>query len=183
MHRRDKDVFEVLVREHTAMLLTYIRATVRDRGIVDDIFQETMLTAWRRFGDYDPNRPLAHWLRGIARRLVLAHYASLRRRHAYYDESLLEAVEQRMSSIDSHTGDTWPDKIAALDLCLERLPESLRQRIRLFYTDDRETAEIAEQLNTSREAIKKRLQRARSLLAECLRQKGLFPLPSPEVQS
>ncbi len=163
------------------MLLTYIRAAVRDHGVVDDIFQETMLTAWRRFRDYDPTRPLAHWLRGIARRLILAHYASLRRRQVYCDESFLEAIEQRMSRIDSHTGDTWSDKVAALDLCLERLPESLRQSIRLFYTDNRGTAEIAQQLNASQEAVKKRLQRARALLADCLRRKGLFPLSSPEV--
>ena len=183
MIRRDKEVFSVLVREHAGMLLTYIRTTVRDAATVDDIFQDTMLTAWKRFNDYDPDRPLAHWLRGIARKLILAHYAARRKRPAYCEAAFLTAIDERMAQIDHHTGDTWSDKIAALDVCMEQLPEPLRRSIGLFYSDDLGTEEIAERMRTSREAVKKRLQRARAMLADCLRRKGLFPLSVQEAGS
>jgi RNA polymerase sigma factor (sigma-70 family) len=90
MGQRDREVFSVLVREHMDMLLTYVRSTVHDAATVEDIFQETMLVAWRRFDDYDQSRPLAHWLRGIARKLVIAHYRRLRRRPFYSEASILE---------------------------------------------------------------------------------------------
>jgi RNA polymerase sigma-70 factor (ECF subfamily) len=180
MGQRDREVFSVLVREHMDMLLTYVRSMVRDAATVEDIFQETMLVAWRRFDDYDQNRPLAHWLRGIARKLVIAHYRRLRRRPFYSEAAILEAIDERMAQIDSQRGDTWSDKVAALAQCLDLLPEPLRRSIKLFYEDACNTEVIAIQTNTTREAAKKRLQTARSLLAECLRRKGLFPR-LPEV--
>jgi RNA polymerase sigma-70 factor len=180
MGQRDREVFSVLVREHMDMLLTYVRSMVHDAATVEDVFQETMLVAWRRFDDYDQSRPLAHWLRGIARKLVIAHYRRLRRRPFSSDASILEAIDERMAQIDSQRGDTWSDKVAALAQCLDLLPEPLRRSIKLFYEDACNTEVIAAQTNTTREVAKKRLQRARSLLAECLRRKGLFP-PSLEV--
>ena len=163
------------------MLLTFIRATIRDPGTVDDIFQETMLVAWRRFDDYDAERPLAKWLRGIARRLILAHYSRLNKRPTYCHDTVLRVLDDRLTQIGRQPGGTWKDKIAALDGCLERLPASLRQCIDLFYQDDRKTEEIAQAVSTTREAVKKRLQRARALLADCLRRKGLFGAISSET--
>jgi hypothetical protein len=37
---------------------------------VDDIFQETMLIAWRCFEDYDATHLLGAWVRGIAHKLI-----------------------------------------------------------------------------------------------------------------
>ena len=183
MGQRDREVFAVLVREHMDMLLTYVRSMIHDGATVEDIFQETMLVAWRRFDDYDPSRPLAHWLRGIARKLVVAHYRRLHRHSVYTDASLLEAIDERMAHIDDRKGDTWGDKVAALIQCLDLLPEPLRRSIKLFYEDACNTEVIAAQTNTTREAAKKRLQRARSLLADCLRRKGVLPHLPPEVSS
>jgi DNA-directed RNA polymerase specialized sigma24 family protein len=44
-------LFEILVRENADMLIAYIRSTARDDALADDIFQETMLTAWRRMAN------------------------------------------------------------------------------------------------------------------------------------
>lgn len=182
MNRRDREVFAVLVREHAEMLLTYIRATIRDPGTVDDIFQDTMLVAWRRFDDYDRSRPLAAWLRGIARKLILAHYSNRSHEPLYSSEAMLNLIDERMAHIDGQKGDTWKDRVAALETCMEHLPEALRRSIELFYRNDCKTEEIAERMETTREAVKKRLQRARRLLADCLRRKGLFGLVPEETR-
>ena len=180
MKRRDKNLFTALVHEHMDMLLVYIRATVHDPATVDDIFQETMLVAWRRFDDYDPSRPLAKWLRGIARKLILAHFSSLKRRPIYCHDAVLQILEDRLMQIERQPGDTWQDKVAALDACLGHLPRTLRLCTELFYRDQYKTGEIAQSVHASREAVKKRLQRARALLADCLRRKGLFHGTSTE---
>ena len=181
MRKRDKNLFTALVNEHMDMLLTFIRATIHDPGTVDDIFQETMLVAWRRFDDYDPKRPLAKWLRGIARRLILAHFSKLKRRPAYLSESVLQILDERLTHIERCPGDTWQDKLVALDACLEHLPPGLRRCTELFYREQSKTEDIAQAVHASREAVKKRLQRARALLADCLRRKGLFDGTSTEL--
>ncbi len=81
-----RDLFETLVREHAEMLTAFIRGTVRDGSLVDDIFQETMLTAWRRLDEYDKQRPFGSWLRGIAARVQLAAYRKSARGFTLCDE-------------------------------------------------------------------------------------------------
>jgi RNA polymerase sigma-70 factor (ECF subfamily) len=176
MSERNKslNLFCALVREHAPMLLTYVRTMIDDPGTVDDILQETMIVAWRRFEDYDDSRPLARWLRGIARKLVQAHYSRLGRGPVYCSDSVLRAIDERMVAIDQRREDTWNDKIGALEHCLEHLSEPMRRSIELFYRENWKTEEIAAQMSTTREAVKKRLQRARSLLADCLRGKGVL---------
>lgn len=156
------------------MLLVFIRATIYDSSTVDDIFQETMLTAWRRFDDYDPAKPLAKWLRGISRKLILAHFSRLKKRPVFCNEQLLDTIEERLSRISCQPGDTWADKVEALELCMKLLPEKLLHCIKLHYHSEYSTDNIAHSLQASQEAVKKRLQRGRSLLADCLRRKGLF---------
>ncbi len=174
MNKHDQNLFAALVHEHADMLLAFIRATIRDPATVDDIFQETLLITWRRFDDYDPAKPLAKWLRGIARKLILAHYSRQKTNPVYCQDTVLQVLDDRIDYIDQKPGDSWNDKVFALSHCLDRLAPSLRQCIELFYHDARKTEEIAKVLQCSREAIKKRLQRARRVLAECLRNQGLF---------
>lgn len=61
------DIFEVLVRENSRMLTAFIQSAVRNPAAVDDIWQETMVTAWKRWDDFDRSQPFGAWLRGIAR--------------------------------------------------------------------------------------------------------------------
>lgn len=181
MKNQNKKIFAALVHENADMLLTFIRATIQDPSTVDDIFQETMLIAWRRFSDYDPTKPLAKWLRGIARKLILAHFSRLQKHPVLCSEDILDILEDRLSHIGRQVGDTWADKVSALDICLQQLPEPMSKCIKLFYQDDQKTQEIALVVNATREVVKKRLQRARSLIVDCLRRKGLFPEVTTEV--
>ncbi len=177
--KKQDQLFAVLVGEHADMLMAFIRATVWDASAAEDLFQETMLVAWRRFEDYDPARPLARWLRGIARKLILSYLSKLKRNPVYCSVEVLDALEERLVHIDRLPGDAWTDKVEALAFCMDRLPEDMQQSIRMFYQDEKKTDQIASALEITREAVKKRLQRARSRLADCLRRKGVFPAAVP----
>lgn len=39
------------------MVLAMLRSMVYDKNAVDDLFQETMITAWRTLDRYDEERP------------------------------------------------------------------------------------------------------------------------------
>ena len=167
-------LFEVLVRENADSLTAFLRAATDDQAAVDDLFQETMLVAWRRIGEYDRTRPFGAWLRGIARRLVLAYYRTAARSIPFSSEQVLHLIDRRMAQIDQQPGDTFDEKIVALKDCITRLGPLYHEPICLHY-DQLKTAEwIAHRFSTSREAIQKRLQRARVQLAECLQRKGVL---------
>jgi RNA polymerase sigma-70 factor (ECF subfamily) len=176
---RERQLFEILVRENAAMLTTYLRAAVYDSAAVDDLFQETMLVAWRRLGECDQSRPFGPWLRGIARNLVLAHHRTRKAAGVTCDEAALERLEQQVQHIAQRTGDTWEDKTDQLHRCIGSLPDLYRQPIELRYLREREPDSVAAELGLTLEALKKRLQRARSLLLECLQRHDVITGAQP----
>jgi RNA polymerase sigma factor (sigma-70 family) len=169
-----KAIFEILVRENQAMLMTYLRAAVRNSSVVDDLFQEAMLVAWRRLGEYDRSRPFGPWLRGIAGRLIMAHFRKIGSVATALEEETLEYVSAQLQHICERPGDTWDEKIEALTHCIEALSEQYRQAVRLRYFEQTTPSVIAEASGASLETVKKRLQRARLQLLECLRRKRVF---------
>jgi RNA polymerase sigma factor (sigma-70 family) len=108
-------------------------------------------------------------LRGIAGRLVLGRQrklaSSLLR---VLDVKDLEFLEASYARVASRPGDTWEEKIEVLRRCLGHLPEPQREVIQLYYWDELDCQGIAVRLVRPLETVKKRLQRARALLAECL---------------
>jgi len=164
------DVFAILVREQAERLLAYLRATVPPSS-VDDLFQEAVLVAWRRLGDYDRSRPFGAWLRGIARNLVMDHLSRLGRERPT-DDALLDAIERRAREHDGADREEFRARLERLDECVAALPEEYRSVIHHCYRLDAPLARIAAQAGASVEAIKKRLQRARGMIAACMERKG-----------
>jgi len=92
-----KKLFETLVREHADMLTIYLTSALGDVPDVDDLFQETMVVAWRRLDDFDHTRPFGAWLRGIARNLLLAHRREQSRRRC--TPVILDQLEARLGQL------------------------------------------------------------------------------------
>jgi RNA polymerase sigma-70 factor (ECF subfamily) len=166
-------LFEALVREHAEMLLVYLRAALGNTSDVDDLFQETMIVAWRRLDDFDQSRPFGQWLRGIAKRLVLAHHR--RRGSRPCDPVVLDQLDVRIGDLAAHPSDTWQEKLALLPTCIQLLPDHFRHAVRLRYFQQQAIGQLAESLEASEATVKKRLQRARALILDCI-QKNLSRL-------
>jgi len=166
-----QDVFEILVREHSDMLMAYLRSLLGSRAgtSADDLFQQSMLVAWRRLGDYDRSRPFGPWLRGIAQKLVLEHRRKGRGAPACTDPAVLQELDTRYNQLCDLPGDSFRDRAERLIACMGKLPEAMRHAIELVYARGLLIQAAANSLDASEEAIKKRVQRGRQLLAECLR--------------
>jgi RNA polymerase sigma-70 factor (ECF subfamily) len=165
------DLFEILVREHADMLTVYLRSLVRDPSLVDDLFQETMLTAWRRLDQFDRSRPFGPWLRGIAAKLVLAERRKSSARMLLCDEQVLEVIGRRLDEVTRRPGGTLDEKLDALRKCLKTLPKAYHAAVCLRYQEELSPPDIAARLAITCEAVKKRLQRARARLLDCLERK------------
>ena len=163
------DVFAILVREHGERLLAYLRASVPSSA-VDDLFQDAVTVAWRRLPDYDRTRPFGAWLRGIARNLVLDHRSRMYRERPT-DDAILDAIERRAEQEDGGDREEFRGKLTRLDECVSRLPDEYRTVIHMCYRLDAPVATIAKEVGANIEAVKKRLQRARAMIAACMERK------------
>ena len=80
------------------MLTVFLRSRVNDEAAVDDLFQETMLVAWKRLDECDLSRPFGPWLRGIAHRLVMALYRKQNRRPRCGDRHIGDSCLAQLAS-------------------------------------------------------------------------------------
>jgi len=168
-----RDIFEILVREHADMLAAYLRGAVRDAADVDDLFQETMVIAWRRLADYDRERPFGPWLRGIAKNLVLAHYRKSARAPKWCTPEVLDALDRRFEVLSHQAGDSFRERVGVLVTCIEKLSERLRGVVELVYGRGMSYAQAAEVVDEREDAVRQRVQRARRQLLECLQSAGV----------
>lgn len=171
--RAGRDIFEILVRENADMLAAYLRGAIRDAADVDDLFQETMVVAWRRLDDYDRERPFGPWLRGIAKNLVLAHYRKKAKAPTWCTPEVLDGLDRRFEALGSKAGDSFRERVGALATCIEKLSDRLRGVIELVYGRGMSYAQAAEVIEEREDAVRQRAQRARRQLFECLQNTGV----------
>ena len=168
-----KDVFEILMREQADSLLAFLRASVSDQHAVDDIFQETMIIAWRRLDDFDRSRSFGKWIRGIAGNLVLAHFRKCGKSSLSLDESTLVWLESRFAQIQSVKGDTLGEKLELLRECIAALSPEYRDTIDARYFQRLSLDEIVERTGVALQTVKKRLYRSKLRLEDCIGKKLL----------
>lgn len=161
-------LFELLVRENADMLTAYLRAALRDGTAVEDLFQETLLVGWRRLDECDTSRPFGPWLRGIAAKLVLAYYRKSARREKLFGQDVLDELELKFAQFHRLPGENFDEKLDALRTCIDRLPEKYKLPVDLHYKHEMAIPAAAERLAIGIEAFRKRLQRARAQLFNCL---------------
>jgi RNA polymerase sigma-70 factor len=167
-----QQVFEILAREHADMLTAFLRSLAPRADLVDDLFQETMLVAWRRLPEYDRSLPFGPWLRGIAGKLILESRRKTAKAMVACEPEMLQALEAEFRRFERSPADSFRQRMERLSACLEKLPPLMRDAIDLVYARGLSLKGLAASLSASEEAIKKRIQRARALLAQCLETTG-----------
>ena len=165
----DDNAFSLLDRRYNTRLLSYAFGKMRNREDAQDIVQETFTEAFQCLGKLDQPEKFAGWMYVIASRLITKTYRKRQKQvdcmsfSHYGDEAeVLEAaathahrrVEQRAEITDL---------LGELEIAIDRLPDSLREPLRLWNTD-MSYREVAQTLGITENAVKRRLTRARKKL-------------------
>jgi RNA polymerase sigma-70 factor (ECF subfamily) len=127
------------------------------RDLVEDVLQETWLTAVRRIRTFDPGQgSFAGWLRGIAANLLRNHLRRLRLRSGAAavtaSARTAEPADRELERLDE------AERIAR---ALAELPDRYEAVLRAKYLDGRSMAEIAEAGRETVKAVESLLTRAR----------------------
>ncbi|HYE05898.1 MAG TPA: RNA polymerase sigma factor [Planctomycetota bacterium] len=164
----DIDVYEILVREHEAMLAVYVYGLVGDRALADDVCQEAFVQGYRHLARLERRESFAAWLRTIARNIAFDHLRRRERTTAMEPEAVA-TLDAAFARLDRHAENPdWAERLGALRACFDELSAPLQATCRMHYYNGVPTAAIAEHLGTSLVAVLKRLQRGREALAACI---------------
>ncbi|HUR39315.1 MAG TPA: sigma-70 family RNA polymerase sigma factor [Planctomycetota bacterium] len=165
----DPKGFEALVREHHRRLLAYALALTRRVDVSEDLVQDALLVTHRDLAKFDAARDFGAWVRGILRMKYLEWTRSHRLERL--TEVQLDAIDARHREWDRAAEEDRVDALAALRLCREELGDHIGDTLDLFYAEHQSCADIAARLHVSEVVVRKRLQRARDVLGDCLQKR------------
>lgn len=156
--------YELLIRRYNQRVYRIIRSILRDDSESEDVMQEAYVRAFQHLSEFEHRSSFSTWLGRIAVHEALARAGRAKR---------YEALESTTDSDGMIVQDTKmsPEQQAALSEArnlLERallsLPTQYRVAIILRDVEEMTTAEAAETLDLTEEALKVRLHRARGML-------------------
>lgn len=153
-------------------LRAFIGSLVFDPYEREDTFQEVALVLWEQFHKYDSTRSFAAWARGVAANKILQLREKLTKRPTLVSKELIEAVRVAFDESEEFQH----NRIESLRKCLELVSPSSRQLIRLRYEQEKNCAQIAQELGTTLESIYKALSRLRQRLETCIQQRLNSPI-------
>lgn len=156
-------LFEVLMRRHNERLYRAARAILRDDLEAEDVVQEAYVNAYSHLAQFDGRAKFSTWLTKIA---VYEAFARARRRGRYepLDDSSLETLMPTSAPPDPERQAFGRELGILIESAVDGLGDGYREVFMLRQVEGLSTAETAEVLGLSEDAVKTRFSRARSAL-------------------
>jgi RNA polymerase sigma-70 factor (ECF subfamily) len=161
--------FSGIVRHYQSRVRAYLSRFVRDQDVVEDLAQDTFVRAYRGLANFRKESSFGVWLLGIARNLALMHLREESRRRVKESELLREALSRWLAEQAEREDLGESDAaLAALERCLEALPEHSADLVENYYYRGRSASDLARDAGKKESAVWMTLMRVRELLKRCI---------------
>lgn len=170
----ERSLFEVLMRRHNQQVYRAVRSVLRDEADVEDVMQQTYVSAFTHLHQFEQRAQFSTWLIRIALNEAFARRRLVQRSADRANDTVAnEPHEDSMDTVPTpHAG---PEQLAyaselgrLLETALDALPEHYRTVFMLRQVEGLSTAETAASLELGDEAVKTRLHRARSIVRKTI---------------
>lgn len=145
-------------------LYAFIVSLMGGRDDAADVLQETNLKLCWEFHRYDASRPFVNWALTLARFEVMAWRTRQSRSRLVLDDDVLERVASALEAQPME-----PEReLAALESCLQKLPERQRAMVEERYQRGETVRAMAGRMGQPENALAAMLYRIRRALQECV---------------
>ena len=157
LFQKTQSSFEAMVHAHSSDLYRFAYWLCRDRGVAEDLVQETFTRAWGHWQDVRDEKAAKGWL------LTILHHEYAR----MFEKKRVEISDDDLNDlmVASET-----DVLGELEMrdTLWKLPEGFREPLLLQVLGGFTCAEIATMVNLSEINVMQRLTRARHALRKMM---------------
>lgn len=147
-------------------LFGYVMGLVRDNADAQDILQQTAITAWQKFDEFDPETDFMPWAVAIARYKTLNFVKKRRNSRVYFDHAMMEQLGESACAFSTEAAE---ERSAALAQCLKKLSKADSRLIESRYTYGLGSSQIAELLERPQSSVCNSLRRIREALLLCVK--------------
>lgn len=142
----------------------FVGSMVHDVSDRDDVLQDTAVAAMSAFERYDPERPFAAWVIGVARNQIRLYLRRKSKDPHLFDDDALDNLVHAFSGMQPEEN----DRLSKLEFCIEQLEGRARQIFEYRYSHDLKPAAISQKMGISPNTVAKALQRLREQLRTCI---------------
>lgn len=165
--------FEEVALPHLPSLFHFALKLTRSAADAEDLVQEAMLRAFRRFDLYEAGTNIKAWLFRIVRNTWINRYRASRARPREVSFEDSGAGDEAAPGLRPPTPEEAVlDGVVAEDVsrAIDALPEAYRSVVVLVLLEELSYREVAEALSVPIGTVMSRLHRGRRLLQEALRE-------------
>jgi RNA polymerase sigma-70 factor (ECF subfamily) len=175
----DLPLFELLMRRYNQRLYRVARAIVKSDAEAEDVTQQAYVNAYVNLHQFAGRAKFATWLTRIAVHEALSR-ARKQSRIAWPDDDTQEDPMERIASpaVDPERQAFASELGTLLERAVDDLPEGYRTVFVMRDVEGLSTAETAECLEMSEEAVKTRLHRAKAMLRDTLYDRAGLAAPT-----
>jgi RNA polymerase sigma-70 factor, ECF subfamily len=152
---------------HHRQIFSYIYALLRNFNDAEDVFQQTSLTLWEKFDEYQPGTSFPAWAYAIARFKSLNFLTQHRRYQAHFSEAFQLRLAVLQAAIPAEQIDS---RAAALEDCVEKLPRNQRELLQRHFAGTQTAGELARELGRTTHSLYSSLRNIRKKLLDCVDQ-------------
>ncbi len=166
----DPDAYGRVVEATQARLRAFLAGYVPRAEWIDDLAQQTFVSAYRDLRDFKPGTDFPAWLRQIAYNHLRAELEKAGRRRRL--DALAAAELTRRLERDVPRDE---EALDALRDCVSKLAPTSRELVQGYYGDALPLAELGRRLDRSADSLKVALFKIRARLRECMEGKQVEP--------
>jgi RNA polymerase sigma-70 factor (ECF subfamily) len=165
----DRDAFSELYRRLQRPLFGYLMKLVREREMVEDVLNETMMEVWRQAARFEGRSSVNTWVFSIAHHRAVSRLR--KRRETSLDEEQAATIEDEAPTPDERA--ISGDMSRLLGTLMEQLSFEHREILHLAYYQEFSVQEIADALDLPANTVKTRMFYARQRLKVLLEKSGV----------
>ncbi|MDE0012805.1 MAG: sigma-70 family RNA polymerase sigma factor [Candidatus Poribacteria bacterium] len=165
----DEEAFTALVRKHQKSVHALAWRTIGDFHHAEEVMQDTFLQVYRKLSTLKDPRQFSGWLYVITHRCCLNWLRKNKSAIQVLETTTMEAFDKSAYSryiSEQRESEFAADRQNLVKKLLDKLPESERTVMTLYYLGEMKTKEISRFLGVSVNTITSRLNRARQRLQQ-----------------
>ena len=160
-----EELFAELYSDNQQRLFGMLVGMLRNANDAQEVLQQTAVTAWENFGDFEPGTDFFRWVATLAKFEMMTFINYRRRSKLYFDHGLMEMLTDEACQLSN---DLVEARCRALRECLAKLPESDKKLIDCRYSHGLGSHATAELLERSQASVCNSLRRIRQALLRCI---------------
>lgn len=162
---REEALISALTK-YQAALRGFCQAALGNGEEAKEALQRTNIVLWKKCENWDPDSDFLRWATAVARFEVKGVIRDRKRegKRLLFDSDVAELLLDEAADVVV----PMPERLSALDVCLEKVSTKNRAVLTAFYAHGKTIPEISESEDRGQSAIKILLMRLRRSLGKCI---------------